>query len=262
VRGKGAVVVGSVAVLCVLAYGGYRVVRHYAFPHQGAALPVFTSRCVGKPIPYPIPLHLIATFGDSITEGYGATNKCLPRELRAIFPETAHRLYTGDTSYPGDLVRLIHRPVLNYGVGRETTSEGLKRLRAVLRIQPSTVVILEGVNDLLNGKSVHSIVSNLAAMTREADAAHVRPVLVTVLPIDGPRFPTAQAKVETLDRAILTMAWHRGVRVVDAAVAFRNHHPLSAFFRHSDGQEDGLHPNDTGYRVLAVLVYQEFDVTR
>jgi lysophospholipase L1-like esterase len=26
--------------------------------------------------------------------------------------------------------------------------------------------------------------------------------------------------------------------------------------RYGDGREDGLHPNDTGYRVLAVLVYQ------
>jgi hypothetical protein len=96
--------------------------------HAAISLPVFTSKCVGQPVSYPIPRHPIITFGDSITEGYGATNKCLPRELRAILPESAHRVYTGDTSYPGDLARLEHRMVLNYGVGGELTSDGLPRL--------------------------------------------------------------------------------------------------------------------------------------
>jgi lysophospholipase L1-like esterase len=48
--------------------------------------------------------------------------------------------------------------------------------------------------------------------------------------------------------------------VVDSAATFAAHKPLSAFFRHGDGREDGLHPNDTGYRVLAVLVYQSLQV--
>jgi hypothetical protein len=44
--------------------------------------------------------------------------------------------------------------------------------------------------------------------------------------------------------------------LVDSASTFAAHKPLAAFFRHNDGREGGLHPNDTGYRVLAVLVYQ------
>jgi hypothetical protein len=146
-------VVCVVAALCVLGYGGYRVIRHPAFAQHAVALPVFTSQCVGKPVPYPIPRHPTVVFGDSITEGYGATNKCLPRELQSILPESSHLVQTGDTSYPGDLARLMHQPVLNYGVGGETTIGGLPRLKRLVRaIRPSTVVLLEGWNDLNGGQ--------------------------------------------------------------------------------------------------------------
>jgi hypothetical protein len=87
-----------VAALCVLGYGGYRVIRHVAFAQHGATLPVFMSQCVGKSVPYLIPSHPIVTFGDSITEGYGATNKCLPRELRAILSDLVQRHF-GESRY-------------------------------------------------------------------------------------------------------------------------------------------------------------------
>jgi lysophospholipase L1-like esterase len=152
------------------------VVQHVAAPARAADLPVFTSKCVGKPVPYALPRHPIVVFGDSITEGYGATNKCLPRELRATLPESAHRVYTGDTSYPDDLARLLHTTVLNYGVGGELTSDGLPRLRSMVRsVHPSTVVILEGINDLWGGRSTTDIVENLSEMARSVQSAGARP---------------------------------------------------------------------------------------
>jgi lysophospholipase L1-like esterase len=221
------------------------------------SLLVFTSKCVGKPVPYPVPTHPIVVFGDSITEGYGATYKCLPRELRAILPESAHRVYTGDTSYPGDLARMLHSSVLNYGVGGELTSDGLRRLRNMVRsVHPSTVIILEGINDLWGGRSSSDIVGNLSQMAQSVQASGARPMILTVLPVDRPVFPDAQSKVNALDTAIRAMAKRRSITVIDAAARFRSHHPLSACFRHGDGREDGVHPNDTGYRVLGVIVYQ------
>jgi hypothetical protein len=84
-----------------------------------SSLPVFTLKCVGYPVPYLTPRHPVIIFGDSITEGYGATNTRLPREFRTALPESAHRVYTSDTSYSGDLARMDHRMVLNYRVGGE-----------------------------------------------------------------------------------------------------------------------------------------------
>jgi lysophospholipase L1-like esterase len=48
-----------------------------------ASFLVFTSKCVGQSVPYPIPRHPIVTIGDSITAGYGSTTRCLPLELHS-----------------------------------------------------------------------------------------------------------------------------------------------------------------------------------
>jgi hypothetical protein len=71
------IVVRRVVTLCAMLGS-----CHIAWLGSGfvaaSSLPVFLSKCVGKPAPYPVPSHPIITFGDSITEGYGATNRCLP----------------------------------------------------------------------------------------------------------------------------------------------------------------------------------------
>jgi hypothetical protein len=86
VSGKGAGVVGIVIVLCgVVGYAGYRVVQHYVFPQRGGqALPVFVSTCRGNTVPSGPTAHPIVTFGDSITEGYGATYTCLAARPAAL----------------------------------------------------------------------------------------------------------------------------------------------------------------------------------
>jgi hypothetical protein len=73
VSGKGAsVVVLGVVLFALASYAGYRVIRHYVFPQGGNSLPVFVSTCRGNTIPSGVSAHPIVTFGDSITEGYGA----------------------------------------------------------------------------------------------------------------------------------------------------------------------------------------------
>jgi lysophospholipase L1-like esterase len=250
-------VVCVVAALCVLGYGGYRVIRHSAFPHRGVALPVFTSRCVEKLVPYPIPRHPIVTFGDSITEGYGATNKYLPRELRTILPGPLHLVHTGDTSYPGDLARLLRQPVLNYGVGGETTRDGLPRLQRLLHaVHPSTVVLLEGWNDLNAEQKPSAVTDQLLRMATLIRQSGARPILLTVLPNEGPRWRSLAVPPTSFNALLRRQANAARITLIDSHGEFAAHRPLSAFFRHSDGREDGLHPNDTGYRVLTVLVYQ------
>jgi lysophospholipase L1-like esterase len=212
---------------------------------------------MGKPVPYPIPRHPIVTFGDSITEGYGATNKCLPRELRTILPEATHLVHTGDTSYPGNLAHLMNQPVLNYGVGGETTRDGVPRLQRLLHaVHPSTVVLLEGWNDLNNGQKPSAVASRLLRMATLIRQSGGQPVLLTVLPNDGPRWASLARRITSLNTMLRRKGKAAQLNIIDSAATFAAHKPLTAFFRHGDGREDGLHPNDTGYRILAVLVYQ------
>jgi lysophospholipase L1-like esterase len=147
--------------------------------------------------------------------------------------------------------------VLNYGVGGENTSDGLVRFRRVIRlVHPGIIIILEGVNDLLQGRSASLAARNLIAMVEITRSAQVVPVLVTVLPLDGARWRQVDPAVSELNGQIRAMARTRGVRVVDANRRFSSRQPLSALFRHADGREDGLHPNDAGYRLLAQSVGQ------
>jgi lysophospholipase L1-like esterase len=127
-------------------------------------------------------------------------------------------------------------------------------VRTILRlVQPSTVVIREGINDLRGGRSALDIVGNLGQMAESVRASGARPVILTVLPVDRTVFPDAESKVEALNAAIRTMAKQQHLQVIDAAARFLGHRPLSVLFRHADGREDGVHPNDAGYRLLAYL---------
>jgi lysophospholipase L1-like esterase len=251
------VTVAIVALCCLVGYGSYRFARQYDFPRGGYTPPVLVSACHARPDVSEVPDRPVVAFGDSITGGYGATNNCVPREARSIVPASQHLVRGSDTSYPGDLARLIHRPVLNYGAEGETTAEGLPRLQRLLRaIHPSTVILLEGSIDLIEGQTPLTASYRLLRMAALVHASGARPILLTVLPPDGPQWASLARRVAVLDGLLLAGAKADHVTVVDSAAVFAARKPPAVFFRRKDGRDDGLHPNDVGYRVLAVLVYQ------
>jgi lysophospholipase L1-like esterase len=187
-------------------------------------------------------------------KGYGGAYRSLPLYAPPYPARSARRIYTGDASYTRDLARIEHPAILNYGVAKEQTSDGLPWLVALVRsVHPSTVVILEGINDLWGGRSASDIAGNLSRVAKSCRAFGALPIILTVLPVDRPVFLGAASKVRALDAAIRVMAKQQDVQIVAAAARFRSRHPLSMLFRHSDGREDGVHPNDAGYRLLAKL---------
>ena len=71
----------------------------------------------------------IICFGNSITEGLGASEGC---------------------DYPTLLSRRLHLPVINAGVGGDTTEDAIRRLqRDVLERDPKIVILEFGGNDAL-----------------------------------------------------------------------------------------------------------------
>jgi lysophospholipase L1-like esterase len=251
------VTVVIVALCCVVAYASFRFARQYDFPGSTSTPTVVLSDCHTGAVSSDVPARPLVAFGDSITEGIGATSNCMPRDTKSIVPVAAHLVHAHDTSYPGDLARLIHRPVLNFGAGNETTLEGLPRLRRLLRqIHPSAVVLLEGTDDLVARQTPLSIAYRLVRMATLVRQSGARPILLTVPPPYGSEWTWLARRVAVLDGLLRTEAKHDHLTVVDSAAAFAAHKPLAAFYRHKDGRGDGLHPNDAGYRVLAVLVYQ------
>lgn len=86
----------------------------------------------------------ILAFGDSLTIGKGV--------------DVSY-------SYPSVLAELSGRKVINAGITGEVTSAGLLRLEAILKkIKPDLVILLEGGNDILQGKDLTLTEANLSKM--------------------------------------------------------------------------------------------------
>ncbi len=115
----------------------------------------------------------IVCLGDSITKGFRPGVK----ETEA-FP---YRIETGLRKLGIDV------EVLNVGIGGETSSQGLKRLKAaVIDQRPDIVTIMYGANDsyIDKGKTnvrvpLEEYRTNLTAMIRELKKAKITPILMT-----------------------------------------------------------------------------------
>jgi len=92
----------------------------------------------------------IICFGDSLTEGYGASK-----------PFAIDR----DQSYPAFLQKSVRVSVINAGVSGDTTADGLSRIKKdVLEKNPQLVIILLGGNNFLDLEAAINVKKDLQAM--------------------------------------------------------------------------------------------------
>ncbi len=98
-------------------------------------------------------------FGDSLTEGYGSS--------------PGH-------DYPTLLSQRLGIVITNFGRSGDTTSNGLKRLEEVARLQPRVVLLCLGGNDSLNGEPHQQTFANLAAIIDRLHRAGSFVVLIGV----------------------------------------------------------------------------------
>ena len=95
----------------------------------------------------PVENKTIVCFGDSLTEGYGASK-----------PGAVDK----SKSYPAFLQEKVKAVVINSGKSGDTTSDGLARLeKDVLSKNPDIVIILLGANNFLNRESASSTKNDL-----------------------------------------------------------------------------------------------------
>lgn len=148
------------------------------------------------------------------------------------------------------------KPYLDRGISGQTTPQMLVRFRQdVVALQPKVVVILAGTNDLAGNtgaSSLEMIEDNLQSMVEIARANGIRPVLASVLPAaefgwnpgvePGP-------KIAALNSWLKEYAGKQGVVYLDYYSAMVDER-LGLPARLS---EDGVHPNEAGYAVMAPL---------
>lgn len=148
------------------------------------------------------------------------------------------------------------RPYVGRGISGQTTSQMLVRFRQdVIALQPAVVVLLAGTNDIAGNTgpaTLEMIQDNLASMANLATANGIRVVLASVLPAyDYPWKPGLRPapKIVALNAWMRAHAREHGLVYLDYHSAMRDERDgLRAEY-----SNDGVHPNEAGYRVMAPL---------
>ncbi len=156
------------------------------------------------------------------------------------------------TMFPG-------KPYIGRGIGGQTTPQMLVRFRQdVIDLKPTVVVILAGTNDIAGNtgpSTIEMIEDNLASMAELAKANGIRVVLSSVLPVyDYPWKPG----LEPAPKIIALNKWMKEYAREHGAV-YLDYHSAMADSRggmRSELANDGVHPNEAGYRIMAPLAEQ------
>lgn len=158
------------------------------------------------------------------------------------------------------------RDFVNRGISGQITSQMLGRMMAdVLALKPEAVIVLAGTNDIARGTPIEAIRNNLAMIAGLAERYNIKPILCSVLPVHdyhkdkNPAWQVTRrrpmATILELNRAILALARERNYGYVDYVSAMVD----PAGFLRADLADDGLHPNATGYRIMAPLAQAAID---
>jgi len=177
-----------------------------------------------------------------------------PGENRVIFfGDSITDAWKLDTFFPA-------KNYINRGIGGQTTPQMLIRFRQdVIGLSPKVVVILAGTNDIAGNTgpiTIEQIEANYASMAELARAHSIRVVFSSVTPIHN-YFPQRQAmflqrspeKIQELNRWLRSYCEQNHMVYLDYYSAMVDSHGLMQ----QELADDGLHPNDAGYRVMAPL---------
>jgi lysophospholipase L1-like esterase len=180
----------------------------------------------------------VVFFGDSITDFW---------RLNEYFPE---------------------KDYVNRGIAGQTTGEMLQRMRSdVVEVKPEAVIILAGTNDLARDIPVEAIESNYQAFADLAAANKIKVIFASVLPVSDHHKSVNPAYERTPFRPLAhIMALNDWIK---AYCVKNNLTYLDYYSAMVDGtgqlkeelEDDGLHPNAKGYRVMGPLASAAIEKT-
>ena len=145
------------------------------------------------------------------------------------------------------------QPFVNRGISGQTTPQMLVRFRLdVVRLRPSKVVIMAGINDIAGNTgptTIQAIANNVFSMVEIADANNIEVLLCSVLPafdfLWSPGLLPAPKVVE-LNKLLKTYAANNGHTYIDYHSAMKD---SKDGLRKGLG-DDGVHPNKDGYNIM------------
>ncbi|HUD68428.1 MAG TPA: SGNH/GDSL hydrolase family protein [Candidatus Sulfotelmatobacter sp.] len=170
-----------------------------------------------------------------------------------FFGDSITDIWHLDQYFPG-------KPYVNRGIGGQTTPQMLVRFRQdVIDLNPKVVVILAGTNDIAGNTGPmrnEDIEANLASMAELARVHGIRVVFSSVLPVHNyterakdffAQRPTA--RILELNTWLKGYCAKNGVVYLDYFSALVDDKGLLK----KEWADDGLHPNDAGYKIMAPL---------
>ncbi|HTS38428.1 MAG TPA: SGNH/GDSL hydrolase family protein [Candidatus Solibacter sp.] len=204
--------------------------------------------------------HRIAVFTDDygqLARYHEADAKLGPPaagENRVVFfGDSITDIWHLDQFFPG-------KPYVNRGIGGQTTPQMLVRFRQdVIDLHPKVAVILAGTNDIAGNTGPmrsEDIEANLASFAELARAHDIRVVYASVLPVHNYTEKSKDffaqrpmTRINELNSWLKKYCDENHIVYLDYFSALVDDKGLLK----KDLADDGLHPNDAGYKIMAPL---------
>lgn len=204
----------------------------------------------------------IAVFTDDFGElaRYRAANAALKPpalgEKRVVFfGDSITDIWHLDEYFPG-------RPYINRGIGGQTTPQMLVRFRQdVINLQPKVVIILAGTNDIAGNTGpmrLEDIEADYASLADLARENQIKVIYASVLPVHNYTEKSKDFFAQRSREKILELnQWLKSYCAAASSPCVY----LDYFSAMVDDQglmkkdlaDDGLHPNATGYKIMAPM---------
>ncbi len=176
-----------------------------------------TVGCYGKQESQPKLNPAIVCFGDSLTQGTGATN--------------------GET-YPYFLQKLTNLTVVNAGIHGDTSQQGLNRVEEIFQFKPFMVIVEFGANDFFKKIPIETTKQNIENIIDKIQKTGAIAVIAS----------TEDNQLPDLKRILLEISKDTKAPFISGI--------LNEIWTDRSLFADDLHPNSAGYKLVAEKVYR------
>ena len=141
------------------------------------------------------------------------------------------------------------KEIANHGIRADTTDGVLDRIDLIYKTNPTKVLTMIGINDLLNGKNIGDIYKNYQKIVNELIKSNINVYIQSILLVGNKR-KHLNNKVTTLNNMLEKFA-HKNelITYVDLNEALSNGSCLSEEY-----SNDGVHLNGKGYKIWRDII--------
>ena len=154
----------------------------------------------------------------------------------------------------------IENPFVNRGISGQTTPQMLIRFKSdVVNLNPKSVVILAGINDIAGNTgpiSIENTAENIISMAEIALANNIRVFICSTLPaLDFPWSPglNPSSKVIKLNKILKDYCKNKNLEYVDY-YSFMSDENGGLKVPEYTSADDLVHPNKAGYNVMEKII--------